>query len=46
MVVTMTFANKYIEQVIAIAPRREPLETPIENPEKTKHTTSWGTYLL
>jgi hypothetical protein len=24
------FANKYIEQVIAIAPRREPLETPIE----------------
>jgi hypothetical protein len=36
------FANKYIEQVIAIAPRREPLETPIENPEKTKHTTSWG----
>ena len=36
------FANKYIEQVIAIAPRREPLETPIEDPEKTKHTTSWG----
>jgi len=24
------FANKYVEQVIAIAPRREPLETPIE----------------
>ena len=36
------FANKYVEQVIAIAPRTEPLETPIENPEKTKHTTSWG----
>jgi hypothetical protein len=30
------FANKYIEQVIAIAPRREPLETPIEV-EKVHH---------
>ena len=28
------FANKYIEQVIAIAPRTEFLETPILNPEK------------
>jgi len=36
------FANKYIQQVIAIAPRTEPLETPIENPERTKHTTNWG----
>jgi YHS domain-containing protein len=36
------FANKYIQQIIAIAPRNEPLETPIEDPEKTKHTTSWG----
>jgi len=36
------FANANIEQIIAIAPRREPLETPIENPERTKHTTSWG----
>ena len=36
------FANANIEQIIAIAPRREPLETPIENPEKTKHTNSWG----
>ena len=36
------FAHKYVQQVIAIAPRTEPLETPIENPEKTKHTTSWG----
>ena len=36
------FANKYVEQVIAIAPRTEPLETPIENPERTKHETSWG----
>ena len=30
------FANKYIEQVIAIAPRPEPLETPIEV-QKIKH---------
>jgi hypothetical protein len=29
------FANKYIQQVIAIAPRTEPLETPIEkSPQK------------
>jgi len=36
------FANANIEQIIAIAPRREPLETPIENPERTKVTTSYG----
>ena len=36
------FANKYIQQIIAIAPRNEPLETPIEDPIKTKHVTSWG----
>jgi len=36
------FANKYVEQIIRIAPRLEPLETPIEDLEKTKHTTSWG----
>ena len=28
------FANKYIQQVIAIAPRTEALETPIENTKK------------
>jgi len=36
------FANKYVEQVIRIAPRHEPLETKIEDPTKEKHTTSWG----
>ena len=36
------FANKYIQQVIAIAPRPEALETPIEDPIKTTVTTSWG----
>ena len=33
------FANKYIEQVIAIAPRTEPLETPIEVHVET--ITNW-----
>ena len=33
------FANKYIEQVIAIAPRTEPLETPIEVQVETH--TDW-----
>ena len=38
------FANKYIDQVLAIAPRTECLETPIHDPKKTKHTHtySWG----
>ena len=32
------FANKYIQQVIAIAPRTECLETPIKDPVKTAHS--------
>ena len=36
------FANKYVEQIIRIAPRTEPLETPIEDPTKEKVTTNWG----
>ena len=37
------FANKHIEQVIAIAPRTEALETPIENPTRyTNEHTGWG----
>ena len=36
------FAHKYVEQVIRIAPRLEPLETKIEDPTKEKCTTSWG----
>ena len=31
------FANKYIQQVIAIAPRTECQETPINDPKKTNH---------
>ena len=36
------FANVHAQQIIKIAPRLEPLETPIEDPTKEKHTTSWG----
>ena len=36
------FANKYVQKIIRIAPRPEPLETRIEDPKKTKHTTDWG----
>ena len=36
------FANKYIEQIIRIAPRLEPLETKIEDPKREKCTTGWG----
>ena len=35
------FANKYIEQVIAIAPRTECLETPIHNPTKETHNNGY-----
>ena len=40
------FANKYIQEVIAIAPRTECLETPILDPERKKHTHeySWGNH--
>ena len=36
------FANKYIQQVIAIAPRTEALETPILNPERKTNTYTYG----
>ena len=32
------FAHKHVIEVIAIAPRLEALETPIEDPKKTTHT--------
>ena len=35
------FAHKYVEQIVRIAPRTEPLETPIEDPKKTEHE-GWG----
>ena len=36
------FANKYVREVIAIAPRTEALETPILDPERKTHTTEYG----
>jgi len=36
------FANTYVEQIIAIAPRTECLETPIEDPTKETITTNYG----
>lgn len=35
------FAHKYVEQIIRIAPRHEPLETPIHDPKRTEHE-GWG----
>ena len=35
------FANTYVEQIIRIAPRLEPLETPINDPKRTEHE-GWG----
>ena len=36
------FFYKYWQQVIAIAPRLEALETPIHDPVKTTHTNNYG----
>ena len=36
------FWSKYANQIRAIAPRTEALETPIEDPKKTTITTSYG----
>ena len=38
------FANKYIQEVIAIAPRTEALETPIHDPKKKQITSEYGGY--
>ena len=35
------FANTYIQQVVAIAPRTEALETPIKDPTKESHSNSY-----
>ena len=35
------FANKYVQQIIRIAPRTEPLETRIEDPQREEHE-GWG----
>ena len=38
------FTMKHLQQVIAIAPRREPLETKIKDPEKKTYNHGYGNY--
>ena len=38
------FANKYVDQIVAIAPRTECLETPILDPTKEHHSNSWHSW--
>jgi len=38
------FANKYIQEVIAIAPRTECLETPIKDPIRERHSNSYHSW--
>jgi len=38
------FANKYVQQIIRIAPMTEPLETRIEDPEKKTYQSAYGDY--
>ena len=38
------FAREHAEQIIRIAPRLEPLETPIHDPEKKTYQSSYGDY--
>jgi hypothetical protein len=36
------FFHKYVNEIVAIAPRTEALETPILDPEKKTHTYHYG----
>ena len=38
------FANTYVEQIIAIAPRTEALETPIKDPIRERHSNSYHSW--
>ena len=38
------FAREHAEQIIRIAPRLEPLETPINDPEKKTYQSHFGDY--
>ena len=35
------FAKEYMAEIIRIAPRLEPLETPINDPKKVTHTSNY-----
>ena len=36
------FANANIERIVALAPRTEPLETPIDDPKKVTHQSEYN----
>ena len=36
------FIYKHVEEFVRLHPRTEALETPIEDPKKTTHTTAYG----
>ena len=38
----MAYIEKHIQSIVAVAPRREALETPITDPKKTKHTQEYS----
>ena len=40
----MDFMAKHSEAVVSIAPRREPLETPIKDPKKETHNNGYYNY--
>tara|TARA_R100001443_G_scaffold80445_1_gene87488 strand:+ start:959 stop:1300 length:342 start_codon:yes stop_codon:yes gene_type:complete len=40
----MEFVQKHIQGMIALEPRKEPLETRIDDPKKETESTHWGTH--
>ena len=40
----MDYIETHIQSIVAIAPRREALETKIKDPTKETTTHSWGSY--
>ena len=40
------FANTYIREIVAIAPRTEALETPIKDPTKEHRSNSWHSWTV
>ena len=38
------FINKHLEEIVKIAPRRQALETPIKDPERTEHNYGYRSY--
>ena len=42
----LNFINKHIDSIIAIEPRREPLETPIKDPYKKNPESRWPQWTI